>query len=81
MAIRVIMTYGTRLSTKFYSLYCVQYCKNNFKNIIEHVAIKDSNTILYVGGYNLKKLNWEVKEHYTLKSNGLQLWRTHQRHQ
>lgn len=48
-AMRVTMTYGTRLSTKFYSLHCVQYCKNNFNNIIEHVAIKDSNTVLYVG--------------------------------
>lgn len=43
------MIYGTRLSTKFYSLHCVQYCKNNFNNTTEHVAIKESNTVLYVG--------------------------------
>ena len=49
------MTYDTRLSTKFYSLHCVQYCKNNFNNIIEHVAIKKSNTVLYVGVISQEK--------------------------
>jgi hypothetical protein len=48
VSIRFTMIYGTRLSTKFCSLHCVQYCKNNF-NTIEHVAIKQSNTVLYVG--------------------------------
>ena len=43
------MIYGTRLSTKFYSSHCVQYCENNFNNIIKHVVIKESNTVLYVG--------------------------------
>ena len=49
VAMRVTAIYGTRLSTKFYSLHCVQYCKNNFNNITEHVAIIESNTVLYVG--------------------------------
>lgn len=38
-------------------------------------------TQFYMQGLYLKKLNGEVKEHYRLKSNGLQLWRTHRRHQ
>lgn len=52
--------YGTRLSTKFYSLHCAQYCKNNFNSIIEHAAIKESsqhrNTVLYV-----RAISQEVK--------------------
>jgi hypothetical protein len=42
MTIRV-MIYAKTLPTKFYSLRGIQYCKNNFNNITEHAAIKESS--------------------------------------
>jgi len=68
------MIYGTRLSTKFYSLHCVQYCKNNFT--IEHVAIKDSNTVLYEGVIS-QEVKWGSQRMLQVKIKGLQVWRTH----